>query len=64
MEKDGASGRVTHGSGFGQNLLHPLVGRKRLAFLDADRLEVAEPDLIEGIGRLLLHDLVEQFPER
>ena len=47
----------------GQDAFRPLVGRERLALLDADRLPEAEAALVERRARLLLHDLIEQLPE-
>ena len=46
---------------FGQDLLHPRVGRERLALDDADGGQRSHQLGVERGGRFLLHDLVEHL---
>ena len=50
-------------SGFGEDLLHPRIGRKGLALDDADGGERSHELGVERGGRFLLHDLVEHLVE-
>src|SRR5262249_61359023 len=63
VERDGPRGRISHRRRLGEDLLHPLVRRERLALLDSDRLVEAEPRRVERLRRLFLDDLGEQLPE-
>ena len=55
---------LAHRRGFGEDLLHPRVGRERLALLDADGGQQAQCLRIDRVGGFLLHDLVDFLEER
>ena len=62
-EGHGARGGVAYQRRLGEDLLQAVVRRERFALLDADRGIEPQPDRIERLARLLLHHLVQEFPE-
>ena len=62
-EGDRAGGGVADGDGVGQDLLHPLVGRERLALADADAGRQAAQFRVDEVDRLLLDDVIELLVE-
>ena len=59
MHEQAARGRVGDGRCLGQDPLHPLVRRERLALDDADRRDRPHELRVQRAGGLLLHDRVE-----
>ena len=62
--REGADRRLADRRRFGEDLLHPRIGRERRALLDADRGQQSQRFGIDGVGRLLLDDLVHFLEER
>ena len=63
-ERDGAGGGVADHDGLLEDLAHPGVGLERLAVHDPDGGEQAEQLRIARLRWLLLHQLVDELPER
>ena len=63
LEGDGARRRIADGHGFGEDLLHPLVGREGLALFDADGGELSQHFRMIGFVRLVLDDVVHFLVE-
>ncbi len=62
-EYDGARRCVGDRDRVGEDALHALIGRKWLAFLDADCGEHSDDLRVKGIGRLVLDHGVDLFVE-
>ena len=61
---EGTDRRLTDGCRFGEDFLHPRIGRERCALLDADGGQQSQRFGIDGVGRLFLDDLVHLLEER
>ena len=57
-----SGGGVANRDRLRQNRLHAVVWSEGLSLLDADGGKVSKPEIVQGAGRFLLHNLVKRLP--